>query len=461
MFRRFVKGVIFTIISTGVFAAMCISADADEIQKNLENQRNFNAIQHVYQKGVPHTDGKAVPMDSYVAGKSFLPIAMWGAPNPGEVWGEKIDWKVLQDAGLNTVWPWAGDAATSIKSGNEYGMKIVLMGAIKPDDLKKFKDDPALYGNVWMDEPIGGYGSRDMNKLFDEFQAYRKLVHKTIPGLPVFINDAPWIMEPAKSTWVKWNSSAEISCHDNYPVMNSTARAKSIGANPNGIPQSVGLAVAINKEEKPVWLIVGGFDQPGEYGQSFPFRYPTPEQLRACVYAGIIHGATGISYFIWDNYVPRDGAVIGMSPNPKVAYVPNPQKEGYTKPTPASPIQMIKSKALWETMTQVNSELKTLTPNILSPTVGNDFKYSLDIVGTAPTDTPIRCLLKPDPSGGYVLLTVNLDDAVLKVTYTMPKEMKSAETLFESRQPEKLSADSKSFTLTYEPFDTHIVKINI
>lgn len=459
MFKHVLFSFILTVIASGIYTSVSIRAYGDEIEKNKENQRNFNAIQSVYKKGVPHTDGSGKWLRSYERGRSFFPIAMWGAPNPGEVWGEKIDWKVLKDAGINTVWPWHGDIYASLKAGNDFDMKIVVMGEIKQDDLVKIKDNPALFGNVWMDEPIGGYGSRDMDKLFDDYQKYRESVHKVIPRLPVFINDAPWIMEPAKSTWIKWNTSAEISCHDNYPVMNSKSRATSIGAEPNGIPQSVGLAVAANNENRPVWLIVGAFDQPGEYGQSFPFRYPTPEQLRACVYAGIIHGVTGIAYFIWDNYVPRDGGVIGISPNPKVAYVPNPQQEGYTKPTPATPLQLAKSKALWETMTLVNAELKELTPSILSPTVGDDFKYSVSVTGSSPTAAPLRCLLKQHPDGGYVLLSVNLDDAVLKVTFTMPKQITSAEVLYESRQKEKLSEDSKSFTLTYEPFDSHVIRI--
>ena len=79
----------------------------------------------------------------------------------------------------------------------------------------------------------------------------------------------------------------------------------------------VALAVQENREKKPVWLIVGAFEQPG--AGAFTFRCPTPAQLRACVYTGVIHGATGIVYFTWDTYVCRDGNVIGMSPDPKPA----------------------------------------------------------------------------------------------------------------------------------------------
>ena len=133
---------------------------------------------------------------------------------------------------------------------------------------------------------------------------------KVAPQLPIFVNDAPWTMAPATSWWLKWDRAGDVSCHDNYPIMDHTARAASIGADPNGIPQSVSLAVASGQEKKPVWLIVARFEQPGDYGQAFPFRYPSPEQLRACVYAGVIHGATGIVYFIWDSYVSRDGGCL-------------------------------------------------------------------------------------------------------------------------------------------------------
>ena len=43
----------------------------------------------------------------------------------------------------------------------------------------------------------------------------------------------------------------------------------------------------------------------------------------------------------------RDGNVIGMSPEPKVAYVPNPRRQGYTHPTPATPAQLIVARTLW------------------------------------------------------------------------------------------------------------------
>ncbi|MFA6244325.1 MAG: hypothetical protein WC655_25505, partial [Candidatus Hydrogenedentales bacterium] len=433
-------------VAVACLLAALLPTPADEIEDALNQQRDFNAVQSVYRAGVPHTDPQGRVLTAYDAQRSFFPIATWGAPLPGKYYESECDWNQLKGAGFNSVWPWAAQPQHALDVGKEYGMQIVLMGEIDESMLPAIKDHPNLLGNVWMDDPIGRLGSADMDALFAQFTAYRDRTRKIAESLPVFVNDAPWIMPPATSWWLKWNSAGDISCHDNYPVMNHTARAASIGADPNGIPQSVALAVGDGKEQKPVWLIVGAFDQPGEYGQAFPFRYPTPEQLRACVYAGIIQGATGIVYFIWDNYVPRDGGVIGMSPNPQAAYVPNPRQEGYPRPTPATPLQLIAAKALWETAAQVNKELGELTPVILSPTCGPDVAYSVHIEGKAPTTMPIRTLLKPHAEGGYVLLTVNLDDALLKVTYTFPQPLSQYQLLYENTLPQTPAENSSTFT---------------
>jgi hypothetical protein len=41
---------------------------------------------------------------------------------------------------------------------------------------------------------------------------------------------------------------------------------------------------------------------------------PSPREMRGQVYAGIVHGATGIIYFAMDSGVTRDGQVMGIAP---------------------------------------------------------------------------------------------------------------------------------------------------
>ncbi|MBI2298190.1 MAG: hypothetical protein HYU66_04435 [Armatimonadetes bacterium] len=365
---------------------------------------------------------------------------------------------MLTDAGINTMWPWPGHGLEGeLTAAQQAGLQVVHMGALEPAEAAKLRDHPNWLGNVWVDEPTGSFWGKDMEGKFREFQDYRAKLNAAAPGRPIFINDVPWVTAPATAWWAKWNTAGDVACHDNYPVMNRKYRARSLGdeGNKSGIPTTTLLAAAVNHEQKPVWLIVGAFTSRGHGG--FPFRFPTPMQLRAQVYAGLIHGATGIIYFTWDTYVCRDGSVLGMSPDPQPAY--STGGPGMTHPTPATPVELAESRALWLTATGINREIRELTPSLLSPTVGRDVVYSLRTEGDAVSQAPIRCLLKPHPDGGYVLLTVNLDDAVIKTTYTFAAGLKGVEPLDENRAAFEVKAGQTSFEDWYDPFEVHVYRV--
>jgi len=432
-------------------------AAAQDLEELLNRMRNLNAVQTIYRQGVPHTDRRGRVLMEYDPERSFFQIAVWGNPY-GEIYGTNYDLAVLPDAGINTMWPWPmRTLEEQLEAGRAAGLQVVTMGHMDEGDAAKLKDHPSWLGNVWHDEPTGSFWGKDMEGKFAEFLDYKARINAAAPDVPVFINDVPWVTPPATSWWVKWNTAGDVACHDNYPIMNRTSHTKTIGdeGDKTGIPSSVSLAVAVNEEQKPVWFIAGAFTTRAH--GAFPFRFATPMQLRAQVYAALIHGATGIIYFCWDTYVCRDGDVIGMSPDPQVAYLEaGPNKP---KPSPARPMQLAESKALWVAATQINSEIGELTPSLLSPTVGEEVAYSVKIEGDAISDAPIRCLLKPHPDGGYVLLSVNLDDAVLNVTYEFPGGLASVSPLFENRPPFELEPAQKTFTDLYEPFEVHVYRI--
>lgn len=436
------------------------NAEDDALKKSLDAQRNFNAVQTVYRAGVPHTDRQGNMRMQYDPQKSFFPIGLWGlaaeepgqSGNPGRA---KIDWQLHKDAGFNTAWPWPpGGRKRSIDSARRTGMQLILMEPIEDAEIPLLKENrDLLLGSVYKDEPIGGLGSIDMDKLFADYNAYVERIHKQIPSLPVFVNDAPWITPPARTWWLKWTRSGDLSCHDNYPIMLMNSLPRTIAAEPNGIPQSVSLATAANEEKRPVWLIVGAFDHVKPYGDAFQFRMPTPAQLRAQVYAALVHGATGIHYFVYDSYVCRDGLVVGMSPEAReVALV----KEDGKPKTPATPLQRINSRALWETAVQINRELSELTPAILSPTAGPEISYTVKITGPSVTDAPLRTLLKTRPDGGLVLLSVNCDDAVLNVSYEFTTPLKDAGQLFS--EDGRFAASQNKIETVYEPYQVRVIE---
>lgn len=409
------------------------------------------AVQTVYRGGAPHTDRNGRLLMSHDPQRSFFQIGVWGIPM-GRIWGTNYDLRVVADAGMNTIWPWSRNLKETLASAEEHNLQVVHMGEIEQALVEEVREHPHLLGNVWHDEPTGGFWGKDMQGKFDAFVAYRQQIHRTAPGLPVFINDVPWITPPATEWWIRWNTAGDVACHDNYPIKHSGA-TESIRA----IGPPVALAVKANHQKKPVWLIVGAFEQPGR--GAFSFRFPTPAQLRACVYTGIIHGATGVIYFTWDTYVCRDGNVIGMSPNAKVAYVPNPRKPGYTHPTPATPVQLVQSQALWAMATAINEELHQLRPVVLSSTVDDaELNYRV-FPDLSHSECPIRCLLKPHPGGGYVLLTANVDATVLDCTFRFSKPLASAERMFENLPAWGVEPGTRSLEIVYEPFEVHVFRI--
>ena len=414
------------------------------------------AIQTIYRRGVPHTDKTGRRLMAYDAGRSFFQIGIWGNPI-GEIWGTYYDLRTLTDAGINTMWPWSAPLSESLAAADKAGLQVVWMHPLGPKELELLgpsRGHARLLGNCWLDEPTGSLWGKDMQGRFDEFLAYKKRIAQVAPDLPVFVNDVPWITPPATEWWTRWNTAGGVSCHDNYPVRDAGC-VRTLGA----IGETVSLAVEVNHERKPVWLIVGAFDEGRHEGPGF--RFATPAQLRSCVYTGLVHGATGIVYFCWDTYVCRDGGVIGMSPKPKVAYVPNPQQAGYTHPTPATPVQLAQSRALWQTATAVNREIAELTPVLLAPTVAEEALSYQVFPDVSHSDQPIHCLLKPHPAGGYVLATSNLDGVGLRVTFRFSHALASAERMFENRPDWAVPGGSKTFEIWYEPFDVHVFRLRL
>ncbi len=443
------------VVLTVLLAARCSSAQAEDLQKLLDKMRDLNAVQTVYRRGVPHTDKQGRLLMQYDAERSFFQIGIWGNPF-GKIYGFEYDLKPLRDGGFNTMWPWPmRSLEEQLRAGQEAGLQVVYMGHLKEEAAAKSKGHPNWLGNVWHDEPTGSFWGRDMEGKFKEFLDYKARL--SVAGVPIFINDVPWITAPATSWWVKWNTAGDVACHDNYPLLDRKRRARTLGdeESKSGIGATVSLAAAVNHERKPVWFIVGAFET--RKRGAFPFRMATPMQLRAQVYAALVHGATGLVYFCWDTYVCRDGDVIGMSPDPQTAYLEGGPNR--PKPSPAKPMQLALSRALWIAAAQINTEIRELMPALLSPTAPEKAGYSVKVEGQGVGETPLRCLLKTHPEGGYVLLTVNLDDAVLNAEHAFAGGLQSATPLYENRPPYEVKAGQKSFSDVYEPFDVHVYRI--
>jgi hypothetical protein len=146
----------------------------------------------------------------------------------------------------------------------------------KLDRLKKevilFRDHPALLTWYIADEPDGQNIPPDSLK-----EAYR-LIKELDPYHPVTIV----FMSSRKAA--DYRDVMDIAMTDAYPV-------------PQGKITDVTLFTDILKKafwlEKPVWVVPQAFG-----GNEWWQREPGPREIRAMTYLAIIHGATGIQYFI-------------------------------------------------------------------------------------------------------------------------------------------------------------------
>ncbi len=239
------------------------------------------------------------------------------------------------------------------------------------------------------------------------FQDRREALHALDPGRAVLPLDGPFIDPPRRTRWLAWNSAGDVSAHWNYPLRGAVTKTL---AGRRGIPQSVASAVRLNREKKPLWLVVQAFQSPHR-----DWRMPSAVELRAMVYAGIVHGATGILYFALDSFVTRDGQIAGVAPWTEESYGPSLDYDGDgAYPLVAPPRLAAKSRALWRDIAALNKALAALTPDILSPTA----RLEYTLAGSA---SRVRTLLKRR-GNIFTLFAVNIEaePADLSVRFDQP-----------------------------------------
>ena len=259
------------------------------------------------------------------------------------------------------------------------------------------------------DGDFAAYPSRF--ELFDQFQTG---IRQHDPVRPVFVNTVAWIRADHQNRpwWIKWHQAGDLSCHDNYPVEQGSKLVSTLSGL-HGIPETTSLGVEATGGEKPVWVILQAFGQ----AQGGRWRMPTARETRAMAYSALVHGATGLCWFQYDNLTGRQGGLWGISPQPRQTFTDPPQ--GLT--ADESTRQQI--TALWNTVAGINTEVSELTPFLLSPTDAQD--YQVFVGGASVTATPIRTLLKKY-GDRHLLIIVNVDHAELDVRIDLPQAFHGA-----------------------------------
>jgi hypothetical protein len=353
--------------------------------------RAVRGPQTVYQRGVPHTD-KHGRVRSVRDSASFFPICLYHA-----IAGS---FRTIKDAGFNCVHAWEGHALDDVIAELRAADLQLFKHWPTDDEVRRYAADPHVLGWYLNEEPTDYWrlGRGHMEEEYRKFVTRRAQIRAIDPVHPVFPLDSPSILPPAGEWWVRWSVAGDVSAHDNYALWDDTDHLDG----PTGIPATVSLAVNLNRERKPVWLTVQAFEM--EIGGRRVVM-PTGRELRAMVFAGLIHGATGVTVFALDSWVTRRGRVIGVAPDTRADAGAGIR---------ATADQVRRSRELWAGIRTLNRELSRLAPTILSRTSAE--RYVVYFSGRSATANPIRAMLKEE-NGVYTLLAVNLERAALTARF--------------------------------------------
>ena len=387
------------------------------------------AVQTIYRDGAPHTTRQGVVRLSYEAGESFFPIGIYnGLMEAGD---GRDGFALYASVGFNSVFPWRDqDFDAVLAAARASGLQVVVRDPTDAE-LPRFANDPAVLGYDLDHEPTVHAQAETALWRLEAFRDRRAAVRALDPRRPVFTVDAPGITPPYRNSWLAYVEAGDLVCFWKYPFFNAPVRTM---MGPRSLPEVTALAAETARERKPVWYVAQASRSPINN-----WFMPEAAQARAMIYAGLIHGATGVIWFTHDSYASRDGRVIGASPDPKPNYDgARPDRRKLGIPLRATARDLAQSRRMWRTIERLNAELAVLGPAILSSTSARDYRVA--VRGASASPTPIRTLLKNGPEGP-VLLAVNIDANPVEARFTFDGPLAALEPVFGAVPAPAVAAD--------------------
>ncbi|MBI1209530.1 MAG: hypothetical protein GC191_19885 [Azospirillum sp.] len=405
-------------------------------------------VQSVYRAGVPQTDRSGRRLAQFDPARSFLPIGIYHGVT-GTWFQRTHSFAELAAAGFNAVHSWEGvPLAQAVEAAGRHGLGLVFH---YPSDagIAGFADDSRVLAWYLDEEPNLMFSVAEQREQLAGFRRRYHEIRRQDARHPIFALDYPAFIGERRPFWRSWAAVGDVSAHDNYPIR--WGRIDTLD-NATGIPSSVRLAVESTGESRPVWVFLQAMASPAH-----GWRMPTPEELRAMVYAALIHGATGVFYFAYDSFVTREGNVLGMAPEPEADYGPTPGFGSGGPGLKAGPADRAGARRLWAAATEINAELRALTPDLLSPT--SVLTPRVELSGTPVSATPIRLLIKPH-GDALTVLAVNLDRRRLTATIAFDQPLAAVSRLFRPGDP-PVRPDVTAWQEQFEPFGVVVYRVSL
>lgn len=393
------------------------------------------AVQRAYQGGVPHTDREGAVRYRYDS-TSFFPRCLYHAMAG--------TFQAIKAAGFNCVHTWEGygvrDIIGELRSADLQLIKHwptdgeVNAYAVDPHILAWYLDEEPT-AQIYLDAQRSGDGTL-MERRYRAFLSRRAEIRRLDIRHPVFSLGTAWIPPGYENWWERWETAGDVTAHDNYCLLSTTRDFESLAT-------PVTLAVAINREQKPMWLTLQAFSGTVD---KYELLMPTPGELRGMAFTGIIHGATGLILFALDSRIMREG-LVGIAPATPTAY------DGQAEATPA---EVSRSRALWLGAASLNAELNRLTPELLSPTAG--MSYRVYYSGESGSPSPVRTMLKV-AGGGYTLFAANIEKRVMGARFEFPTAIATVRRLNPDGSATELEPEGPTFRDTLAQFGVGVYQL--
>jgi hypothetical protein len=348
---------------------------------------------------------------------SYFPIAVWLQ--------EPRDAQRYKDAGFNVyVGLWRGPTEEQLAALKAADMSVICH---KNEVGLRHQNDKIIVGWMHGDEPDNAQPRRDGKGYGppippEKIVADYRRIREADPSRPVLLNLGQGV------AWDAWHGRGVRTNHpEDYPEYINGCDIASFDiypvAHPNPavqgklwfVARGVERLVEWSKGQKIVWNCI-------ECTRIQSGNKATPHQVKAEVWMSLIHGSTGLIYFVHE-WKPRFNSH---------ALLDDPE--------------MLKA------VTGINRQIHSLAPVLNSRTIHDGAK-----VTTTPENIPIAFMVKRRAGETY-LLAVAMRDAEVKGSFEIGglPETATAEVLGEERS---IPARSGKFTDTFKGYDVHLYRI--
>jgi len=343
---------------------------------------------------------------------AFFPVAVW-LQNPSNA-------AKYRDAGFNTyVGLWRGPTAEQLDALKAAGIKAVCH---QNGLALSRKDDPTIIAWMHGDEPDnaqakqgGGYGPPILpEKIVGDY----KKIQEADPTRPVLLNlgqGVAWdnyigrgVRRNKPEDYPEYLKGCDIASFDIYPAVHDHA---DIAGKLWKVPEGVERLRKWGDGRKIVWNCIEASRIDNEKVK------PTAAQIRAEVWMSLIHGSTGLIYFV-HQFKPR-----------------------------FLEASLLQDSELLAGVAAVNKQIQSLAPALNSPTIPD---------GVAVTsDAPVDAIGKRQGDSTWVF-SVAMRDQPAKASFVVKGTKGTVEVLGENRT---IPLKDGRFEDEFKPYEVHLYRV--